>query len=254
MIAELYRPGTSLLHRWDPRAKLVLIPLVLAAFFVPADPWPLLVLTAAVVMLVIVELGPSQIVPPLLTLWPILALMTVLTPPFHRGGAAVLEVARIPVLTREGLAFTAVLELRLIGITTGLYAVLRTLSLDDMVLGLRWFRLPYPACLVMTMTLRTIPTLAATWRNVVDAHRLRRDGTRGKPRLVQTYVPVLTSVLIESVKAIPLLAMALESRGFGRSNPRTSYAGLRQGISLVPDALALVAAIAILFWPVFLPR
>ena len=104
------------------------------------------------------------------------------------------------------------------------------------------------------MTLRTIPTLAATWRNVVDAHRLRRDGTRSKPRLVQTYVPVLTSVLIESVKAIPLLAMALESRGFGRSNPRTSYAGLRQGMSLVPDALALVAAIVVLFWPVFLPR
>ena len=254
MIAELYRPGTSLLHRWDPRAKLLLLPMVLAAFFVPSDPWPLLALAAAVVALVIVELGPSQLVPPLKTLWPILALILVLTPPFHRTGPAVLGPAGLALVTADGLRFTAVLLLRFLGITLGFFAIVRTVSLDDMVLGLRWFRLPYSACLVVTITLRTIPTLAATWRNVTDAHRLRRDVSTGRPRLVQTYVPVLTSVLIESVKAIPLLAMALESRGFGRRNARTSYAGLKQGTSLLPDVLALAGAVLVLFWPLLLVR
>jgi energy-coupling factor transport system permease protein len=122
-----------------------------------------------------------------------------------------------------------------------------------MVLSLRWFGLPYAACLVMTITLRTIPSLAATWHNVVDAHRLRSglDGRRRRRRIVETYGPVLTSVLIEAVKGIPALAMALESRGFGRRNARTSYAELKKGRALVGDMLVLAAASAALLWPVF---
>jgi energy-coupling factor transport system permease protein len=116
---------------------------------------------------------------------------------------------------------------------------------------LRWFGLPYSACLVVTITLRTIPTLGATWHNVLDAHRLRSGSPAGAPRrrLVETYLPVLTSVLIEAVKGIPLLAMALESRGFGRRNPRTSLAELKRGRALIADILALVAVTAAFLWP-----
>ena len=252
MIAEMYRPGRSLLHRWDPRAKLLLLPLILAAFFIPGDPVELLVLTGIVVALVAVELGPRELVPPLKTLWPILTLITVLTPPFHRAGPVIVSAWGLPVLTAAGLRFTAVLFLRFLGITLGFFAVVRTVSLDDMVLGLRWFLVPYSACLVVTITLRTIPTLAATWRNVADAHRLRRGAAAGRTRLVPTYLPVLTSVLIESVKAIPLLAMALEGRGFGRRSARTSFAALKSASALAPDLLALAAAAAVLLWPAFL--
>jgi energy-coupling factor transport system permease protein len=144
-----------------------------------------------------------------------------------------------------------VMLLRFLGITFGFFAVVRTLALDDMVLSLGWFGLPYSACLVMTITLRTIPTLGATWHNVLDAHRLRSGSSPGAPRrrLVETYLPVLTSVLIEAVKGIPLLAMALESRGFGRRNPRTSLAELKRGRRLIGDALALAAVTAAFLWP-----
>jgi energy-coupling factor transport system permease protein len=249
MIAELYRPGGSLLHRWDPRAKLLLLPFLLAAFFLPAPPWVLLVLTAAITAVIAVELGPAELVPPLKTLVPILVLITVLTPPFHHAGSVLLRVGGLALLTAEGARLTSVLLLRFLGITLGFFAVVRTVSLDDMVLSLRWFRLPYSACLVVTITLRTIPTLAATWHNVRDAHRLRSGSPERRRRIVRTYLPVLTSVLIESVKSIPLLAMALESRGFGRANARTSYAGLKGGVRLLPDALALAVAAAALLWP-----
>lgn len=249
MIAEFYRPGESLLHRWDPRAKLLLLPLVLAGFFLPSQPWMLAALAAAVVALVAIELGPAELLPPLKALALIMVLILVLTPPFHREGPVVLEAAGVSLLTADGIRLTLVLELRFVGITLGFFAVVRTLSLDDMVLSLRWFRLPYAGCLVVTITLRTIPTLAAAWHNVTDAHRLRSGGARR--RIVQTYLPILTSVLIESVKAIPALAMALECRGFGRRNARTSYAGLRSGSTLLPDALALAAAAAGLLWPAF---
>ena len=251
MIVEFYKPGSSALHRLDPRAKLILLVVVLAAFFLPSAPWVLLVFTAAIVCVIAACLGPAQLVPPLKTLWPILILIFLLTPPFHRGGAAVVVVFGFPLLTADGLTTTVVMLLRFLGITFGFFAVVRTLALDDMVLSLRWFGLPYSACLVITVTLRTIPTLGATWHNVMDAHRLRSGSASPAPRrrLVETWLPVLTSVLIEAVKGIPLLAMALESRGFGRRNPRTSLAELKHGPTLLVDILVLFAVSAALLWP-----
>ncbi|HTZ52693.1 MAG TPA: energy-coupling factor transporter transmembrane component T [Spirochaetia bacterium] len=250
MIAEFYVPGASFLHQWDARAKLLFLPLVLAAFFVPSTPLVLLLLTATIAAVIAIALGPSQLVPPLKTLWPVLVLITVLTPPFHPEGAALLRIGGVTLLTHGGLTTTLTLLARFLGITYGFFAVVRAMSLDDLVLGLRWFGLPYGACLVVTITLRTIPALALTWHAVRDAHRLRAGGSaRGRPPIVKTYVPVLTSVMIEAVKGIPVLAMALESRGFGRRNPRTSFSGLKAGSRLFVDAMGLAAAAAALLWP-----
>ena len=252
MITEFYRPGHSALHRLDPRAKMLFLVVVLAAFFIPSAPWILLVLTAAIAAVIVLTLGPTQLVPPLKTLWPILVLITLLTPPFHRGGLPLVRVFDFAIVTSEGLDMTLVLLLRFLGITLGFFAVVRTVALDDMVLSLRWFRLPYAACLVITITLRTIPSLASTWHNVVDAHRLRSGGHGGgkRRRIVETWLPVLTSVLIESVKSIPVLAMALESRGFGRRNARTTFAELKSGRPFARDMLVFAAAAAALLWPI----
>jgi energy-coupling factor transport system permease protein len=230
---------------------MVLLAVVLAAFFIPSPPWVLFVLTAAIAAVIALFLGPAQLLPPLKTLWPILILITVLTPPFHRGGGALVRLFEVTLLTSDGLDTTLVLLFRFLGITYGFFAVVRTMSLDEMVLSLRWFGLPYAACLAMTITLRTIPSLAATWTNVVDAHKLRSGAVEHprRRRIVETYLPVLTSVLIEAVKGIPVLAMALESRGFGRHTRRTSYAELKKGRALFGDILALAAASAALLWP-----
>ena len=55
-----------------------------------------------------------------------------------------------------------------------------------------------------------------------------------------------TSLLIEADKGIPVLAMALESRGFGGRNPRTVYAVLKQGRRLVVD-MAVCMLLGFLF-------
>ena len=251
MIAEFYKPGASVLHRLDPRAKLILLAVVLAAFFLPSAPLVLCLFTVAIVCVIAACLGPSQLLPPLKTLWPILILIVLLTPPFHRAGPALVRIFGFPLVTIDGVNTSVVMLLRFLGITFGFFALVRTLALDDMILSLRWFGLPYSACLVITITLRTIPTLGATWHNVLDAHRLRSGSLPDarRQRLVQRYLPVLTSVLIEAVKGIPLLAMALESRGFGRRNPRTSLAELKHGRKIIGDILVLAAVSAALLWP-----
>jgi energy-coupling factor transporter transmembrane protein EcfT len=56
------------------------------------------------------------------------------------------------------------------------------------------------------------------------------------------------------VKGIPLLAMALESRGFGRRNARTAYAELKKGGVFARDAAVCLALTALFLCPLVLAR
>jgi energy-coupling factor transport system permease protein len=248
MTVDFFRPGHSFLHRFDPRAKLLLLVPLLVCFFLPVPPLVLTPFAAALVIVVAAALGAREILPPLKAMAPVLVFICLLTPPFHRGGGDVLALSGLVLLTRDGAQETLILLLRFFGVTFGFFAVVRTVSLDDLVLSLRWFGLPYPFCLVVIVALRTMPTLASTWRNVLDAHRLRAGppAARGRRKIVDTYLPVLTSLLIEAVKGIPLLAMALESRGFGRRNARSVYAELKKGRPLVLD-MAICLCLGVLF-------
>lgn len=248
MTVDFFRPGHTFLHRFDPRAKLLLLIPLLVCFFLPVPPLVLAPFAAALVIAVAAALGPREVLPPLKAMAPVLVFICLLTPPFHRGGADVLTLSGVVLLTNDGVRETLILLLRFFGVTFGFFAVVRTVSLDDLVLSLRWFGLPYPFCLVVIIALRTMPTLASTWHNVLDAHRLRAGpaAARRRKKIVETYLPVLTSLLIEAVKGIPLLAMALESRGFGRRNPRTVYAELKKGPPLVLD-MAVCLCLGLLF-------
>lgn len=251
MNVDFFRPGVSFLHRYDPRAKLFLLVPVFACFFLPMPAWLLVPYAAAMMAVVAATLGPRELLPPLKTIAPVLVLICLLTPPFHRGGASLLRIAGLSVLTVDGARETLVMIMRFLGITFGFFAVVRTISLDELVLSLRWFGLPYTACLVVIIALRTMPSLAGTWRNVLDAHRLRSGpmDTRRR-RIVRTYLPVLTSLLIEAVKGIPALAMALESRGFGRGAKRTSLAELKRGRPFAMDIVACAVVTILLLAPI----
>jgi energy-coupling factor transport system permease protein len=260
---DFFRPGRSILHKLDPRAKLLLLVPLFVCFFLPVPPLALFPFAAALMLLVAVTLGPRELLSPLRAILPVLIFICLLTPPFHRDGTPLIQAFGVPLLTSGGLRWTLLMLVRFLGITFGFFAVVRTISLDELVLSLRWFGLPYVLCLVVIIALRTIPTLAETWHNILNAHRLRagtpapgrRGGTRSRarPRIIETYFPALTSVLIEAVKGIPVLAMVLESRGFGRRNRRTSFVELKKGRLLLPDFAVCIAVAAVFIFPAFIP-
>jgi energy-coupling factor transport system permease protein len=216
--ADFHLPGTSFLHRTDPRARLLALLGLTACFLVPAEPLPLAGLAAACLAVVAFTLGGRQLAGLLRALAPALLFIVLLTPPFVRGGTALVTVAGFPLVTTGGVRAAIVYLSRLSGIAAVFFALLRTLRLEELVLALRCFGVPFPAALAVTVTFRYIPFLAGTWHEVKDAHRLR--GTRTGPG------PVLTAVMVKAVKTIPALAMALESRGLGRAGHRTSFVAL----------------------------
>jgi energy-coupling factor transport system permease protein len=200
-------------------------------------------------------LGIRELLRPLRTVAPLLLLVLLLTPPFHRGGQAFLRLGGFTLLSADGLREAALLAVRLTGITFAFFALLRSTDPADLILGLRTFGLPFAAGLVVSTALQYVPSLKHLYDQVQDAHRLRRAENSAPTakglRAAKALIPQLTSVLILSIRRIPVLAMALELRGVGLKTRRTSLrrlpGGWRLAASILTAALlggaALVAAI-----------
>jgi energy-coupling factor transport system permease protein len=260
MIGTFYRPGRSFLHAFDPRCKLVLLLLFLVLFLLPVRLELYAAYLLVVALLILAALNGRELLRPLRVIGPLLVLVIVLTPPFHRQGQVFLRVLGWPLLTSEGVLETARLAMRVTGITVFFFAFLRTTSPEEILLSLRWFGLPFAAVLALGIALQYIPTVRDLYLQVVDAHRLRRSGEEAPARqpgslrrVVRDTLPVLTSVLIMAVRRITILAMALEVRGVGLKRRRTSYSALPAGLPLlrhvvIATGIAGVAlAAAILF-------
>lgn len=245
MTADFHLPGTSFLHRTDPRARLLALVGFTACFLVPAEPLPLAGLAIACLAVVGATLGFRQLASLLRALGPALLVIALLTPPFVRGGGVLLAVAGRPIVTTAGIRAAIVYLARLSGIAGVFFVLLRSLRLEELVLALRWYGLPYPAALTVTITFRYIPFLAGTWHDARDAARLRGSGAGPGP--------VLAAVMVKAVKTIPTLAMALESRGLGRSGTRTSLVALGSTRRFALHAVAAAAVCAAVLLVLLLP-
>jgi energy-coupling factor transport system permease protein len=265
--SSFFQPGRGPLHRFDPRCKLPLAVLFTVLFFLPLRLPLLAAYLGAVSLTLWLFLGFRELLRPLRTIAPLLLLVLLLTPPFRRGGQVYLSVGGLALLSAVGLREAAVLALRLTGITFTFFALLRSTEAADLILALRAFGLPFAAGLVVSLALQYMPGLRGLYAQVQDAHRLRRaedsaPAARGpaakRPaakglKAARALIPQLTSVLILSVRRIPVLAMALELRGVGLKTRRTSLRRLPGGRRLAWSLLAALlaggaaAAVAVLF-------
>jgi energy-coupling factor transport system permease protein len=252
MVLDTAIAGTSVLHRFDPRPKLLLLCVVAMSFFIPVPTWVTAGYTAALAIIVAATLGLRELWACLAAIARVLILITLLTIAFQRSGDAAVSFFGIVLVTQIGLANAIRLVVRFTGVTLAFFSVFRTLGMDDMILTLRWFGLPFRPAMVLVIAFRFVPTLVGLARNVQDAHALRSAGSIRRRRF-RGALQVLTSIVVSTVRQIPSLSMALESRGFGRRTPRTAYRSLPYGPGLALSWVAAVLIAAAFLLPVFLP-
>lgn len=254
MIESSYHPGKTFVHTFDPRAKLFLLIAYTTVMFLPFRIEFLASYAAVMILLALPAAGIRNAFSPLKVLLPIIILILILTPPFFHEGEVLISYNTWIILTDSGLIRTCVLLSRFIGITYVFFVFFRATPLNQVILTLRWYGLSMKAALIISMTFRFIPYVTSTYHRVSDAHKLRgsfQSGMWGWSRL-KGLVPVLTSVLIQTVKSIPVMSMSLEHRGFGRIIRRTSYQRLRGGRTLFTHLTFSIIIALILIIPIFL--
>ena len=252
MLSETYLKGNSLFHRLDPRIKLFCLLFFSVMFFVPLPVFKYYFIISLVFFTGSCALGFREMVKPLKVIMPLLLLIILLTPPFHPEGHPYLSLFDRPLVTDEGLYESFHLIGRFSGLTLLFYLFLRTTKIEDFILALRFFGLSYRISLIVSLTVRYIPYISSIYEGTLDAHKMRL--TVESPPVSKwnfasrfsTLLSVLTSVLIQSVKSIPNLAMALETRGVGRKNSPGEMKKMRTARELAKELILSFLIISIM--------
>lgn len=197
----------SFLYKSDPRLKLIIMLIYTAAFFCPISAFRYGLLLVPVVAAGFITCGFKPFLSVFKLILPLLVLTALVTPFF------------------SGIHETVRIILRFIGITALFFLYFKTTDSDQFIQTLRFFGMPYRIALIISISISYIPLLLDTYHDADSAHKLRY--TENCPSVsrwnfiarFRAILPVLASVLIQAVKNIPTLAMALEIRGVGKAKP-----------------------------------
>lgn len=219
---DLYVPGTSWLHRMDPRVKLLLsLEITLALFLWPTPPVIALILVGLHGILFHVGVPAKQlrwvwvVMLPLFILVPItwFLFQPVGTPFFHWGWIQ---------LSWGGLWHGLWVVLRLTALAFAAFLWLYTTDSSLMMRTFLGLKLPYMLALTLALALRYLPTVAGLYMQVRDAQRARGiDLDAGNwYRRLKVRGPILIAVIISTLRLAQNLGWALETRALGATLPQ----------------------------------
>lgn len=233
LILGRYIPGDSVLHRMDPRAKLLASFYYIGIIFL-ARTWQayalLLVFTVALIGISKIKLDFFiKGVKPLL--W--LILFTVLLQIFFTRGGHVYWQWGFLTLTQYGLINGAYIFMRfvlIIFMSTLLTLTTPPLSLADAIESilkpLKVVHFPvYEVALMLSIALRFVPTLMDETTKIMDAQRARGVdfGEGNLFQQMKAIVPILIPLFVSSFNRADDLATAMEARGYQGGEGRSKY-------------------------------
>ncbi len=230
MTTSLYLDHQSWVHRLDGRTKFLSVLILFSLTVIFSDPRYLLLVTLLVLLAVLV----SQSFRNVKKIWILLILLfgysAVLWPFFVMGQTPVMQVGSF-VLTKEALAFGIGMGIRLdLMVISGL-VLLSTTTVEDFALALQRLGLPNAMGFAFSLAFRWVPTLLGAGATVVQAQRSRgldlSTGTIGKR--IRRYPALAVPLIGHTLRQTTLLAMALESKGFGPDRRGRAYRTLALG-------------------------
>jgi energy-coupling factor transport system permease protein len=250
-IAQYY-PGSSVLHRLDPRAKFVAVGALAVALFV-RDSFAALVVYAAAAGVAYAISGV-----PVRWFWrafrPLLWLvaLTFVAQIVFAPGVPFFSFWFIH-LSWRGLELAAYLSLRLVVLVLAGSVLTLTTSPIALTDGLAWLgrplrRLRVPTdelALMVTIALRFIPTLLMELDTIMRAQRARGAdfSSGGLRRRANALVPVLIPLFVLSFRRADDLALAMEARCYSPGIVRTRLHPLR---ATAADVVLLTATAAVI--------
>ncbi len=133
--------------------------------------------------------------------------------------------------TRESVSFALAMGLRLIALLLAGIIFLSTTRVEDIAHGMQKLGMPYRAAFAFSLAFRLTPLFLDTATQIAAAQKARGLDldNLGMLKRLKSYVSIVTPVLITALRRAEGLALALESKGFGRSGERTSIADYRAG-------------------------
>ncbi len=226
-------PGSSLLHRADPRMKIILsLMYIVFVFIAKAVTAYALIIFFTVVLVAVSRLSPKVI---LRSLRPVLFVM-VFTAVFNifwtRGEGAPLFEYGIIRIYAEGIRFAVLMVIRVACVLVGSSVILTyttspialTDGIERLLSPLKKIKLPvHEFAMMMTIALRFIPTLIDETDKIMNAQKARGAdfSSGGLIKRAKALLPVLIPLFASSFRRAGELATAMECRCYRGDRGRT---------------------------------
>ena len=114
------------------------------------------------------------------------------------------------------LQVSLVLAVRLFNLLTVSFVFFRAVSPEEMGATLNKLGVPYSFAFILTTAMRYVPLIGQKIRHIIDAQSSRGIDFRPRLRNVGNFMALLMPLLVQSLVLSDELALAMESRGFGR--------------------------------------
>ena len=227
MTTSLYLDRATWVHHLDSRTKFLSALILFSLTVIFSDPRYLFLLT----ILVLLAVRVSQSTLNVKKIWVLLVLLfaysALLWPFFVVGQTPFMQLGSL-IVTTEALAFGIGMGFRLdLMVITGL-VLLSTTTVEDFAVALQRLGLPNAMGFAFSLAFRWVPTLLGAGATVVHAQRSRgldlSAETIGKR--IRRYPALAVPLIGHTLRQTTLLAMALESKGFGpdrRGRPSRTF-------------------------------
>ncbi|MHB1118560.1 MAG: energy-coupling factor transporter transmembrane component T family protein [Bellilinea sp.] len=257
-----YLPLQSVLHRLDPRARIVIYFILIAAATATPNPAGLAIALLLVLLGLLLGRIPLKfalrgLLPPLPFLL-ILAVLQVFIAPRPVDAIPLLEFGFLRVYL-SGLVTAGMLLLRFVVLILTLGLTSYTLSTSELIHGLESLLLPltrlgiptHDLVMVMQVTIRFIPFLAQTAERIAKAQASRGaewgTGSRNLLARVRQVIPLILPLFLISLRRAETMALAMDARGYATVNRRTSMLIMRftwkDGVAILFGVLAGAAVL-----------
>ena len=257
-------PGNTIIHRLDPRAKIILTIMYIVFIFFAKNLWSFLMVVASALALVLIsKISPKTLMKSMKPLIFVLAFTTFFNVFWTEGEVLLISFWVVNVYL-EGIVYALMMVIRIVALLIGTTIILTyttspimlTDGLEQLLAPLRKIKLPvHEFSMMMTIALRFIPTLIEETDKIISAQKARgADFTSGNLlQRAKALIPVMVPLFVSAFHRADELAVAMECRCYRGGEGRTRMTQLHyqaRDIAMLIILLgffALVIAMNILF-------
>lgn len=253
-----YFPGSSLLHKLDPRVKLLLTILYIVTLFLCNGVFPYLIMAAFLFAIILItKINFKLIFKSLKPILILLAFTAILNVFYTTEGKVLIKLGSV-VITTGGIYTAIFMAVRIMLLVVGTFVMLSyttspimlTDGLESLMSPLKKIKFPvHELSMMMSIALRFIPTLIEETDKIMSAQKSRGASfeTGGIIKRARALIPVLIPLFINAFRRAEDLALAMECRCYHGGDGRTSLhkltLSLRDYITSVITLLIFASAI-----------
>jgi energy-coupling factor transport system permease protein len=242
-----YYPANSIIHRLDPRIKLIgTIVYIVSLFLFQYSFWGYLITGPFLIGIILLSKVPVKFILKGLKAVIFLLLFTVCFNLFLTPGETIWKLGFLEI-TKEGITNSAFMAVRLISLILGSSLMTFTTTPNHLTDGiesllgpLKAIRVPvHEVAMMMSIALRFIPILLEETDKIMKAQQARGADfeTGGIIKRAKAMVPILVPLFISAFRRAGDLAMAMEARCYRGGKGRTKMKPLKYKLR---DILAFV--------------